>query len=219
MSERFETTKHKTIPPYPAAPYGYCNEDDVINLSQILEVLAEQKRVIAGIVTVCLIAAATYVLTATPLYRATMTLRPGSIAQNAQWKVEDIKKWFDEEHYILIFPRELLAPKESVPRIKTVLTRGSNSVTAELLYPDRDKGTAILNALYENFEKTYAGEGRDLGIMAEKMALQNQIDDMIFQLETIDGVQLAKINLDILQKMQSAEILQKSGSPASATRT
>lgn len=209
MSDALETTRDATTPSPHVAPYEDWPEDDVIDLSQILTTLTEQKWVIAGFVAACFIAAAAYVFTATPLYRATLILRPGSIANKAQWKVEDIKKWFDENNYASIFPRELLGPKESLPKIRAMLTRGSNFVTAELLYPDKDKGTAILSALYDNFQKFYVEEGRDPAVIAEKMALQKQIDDMVFQLETIDAVQLPSLNLEIRQKMQSADILRK----------
>jgi len=187
MTHSDQSSSENTQGKYPKSEstYNEALDELEIDLYGLLFSLWNQKWIVIGVTLFCLLTALGYILVSKPLYRISMQVRPINIASYEGWKVDDIKRWFEEGQYL-----SLLAKFPAIGKINAKISKGSEVVTLEMFFPQPNEGLKIFSDLYDKIYEHYAVQGRDVKLAHAKIDLENKLNKTKDEITNIESAQI-----------------------------
>ncbi len=172
-----------------------CNDDE-IDLVQIFRMLSGQKITILVTMAICLVSALLFLLFTTPLYDIKIQIKSGLKG----WPKEDITSWLKERQYVNLFPHPDKDTSKKIGAIRFKHDRKGDIITIHMYWPDPDQGRAFLEELIRRWMDYYLRKFPDDSIILARREIEQKIDELEQQLNTLNKIDVAQLENRISEK-------------------
>ena len=175
--------------------------DDEIDLREIFQFLARQKKVILATAAAFLFLAVVYTLVVTPAYEINIQVKSGLKG----WSKGDIASWLKQKQYLSLYRDVGRQDLRKIKALRYKMDRKGDVITLYMYWPDPRTGRLFLEDFTRRWIDYYLNKFPDESIVLAQSDIEQKIKALERQLQTLNRISVSQLENRIAEKKRLLE--------------